>query len=1828
MPILNIPEHIDIDFTALTNEQRQTIKLIMEGDGLQNPLAIKIQECIDACNIEITAIENFNVNEVGITEQQKTDLLFLLGALIIAFEQLSIFTDRISGSSRETLTEFVERLQTAHTYTKIMNSITGKHEEKYTFLFDSIMNAGELCLDRTLKQLSCDETVGVKICGNLDDGSGIVGLAQHIINTPSDILSILNCLLPALIECTEALIEDDNYCQARKTIETYSFGGALSSSILDEPIQYEVIKQVVGSHQLKQSLLKLQEELVASDEATRVTSIFFKDFPYMPSVPEPEAVVNECDGECCEDEYIWTPVVYNCEKDIIFGPTGPPGPTPPQPPPGGPGPPGPSGGCECEPCPVQPCCIGHLGMFLGYMCYDQCLWYGGAWGVDAGDCSSTVCPDGSPPPCPPDACPPGKYPCACTQEEQDNAGPGECLYTVCCGHDECCVNGNCEISGCVDGHCTSESECCNEGCGCPPDTQCCLIGAGMDPGAIPLGVSGEPLFPCDNLADAAGIDRVNGNWQCCESCCIGPPAWHDDPDGGTNPVLRVTMSCCEDGICCPTPQCDGPDDPNQHCIETGAGGVCCPYGQQCCGGVGCCSEEELCCHDVLDDLCTHCIMLDGSGDEFGRVCPNCRDCCPEYTCDWTPESGCCPWSGACCSTGVCEDGMDVNVCCTCINPDTGEEEGGCCNPCAGLLGQPTCICRCPDGTCPEAPCGVCCGSDGFDEDGEPCEACVTSCDGYCCGPKDGCCGRDHSKPNEKCATGCPTDQYPDGVPTCCDGEPCLDWHCLDCSYDCCSLDPKAEEGLEMCCGGQCQSVDECGDGGCKCPCDSTNPNNPECCDADEIACCCSVCCDETNPLCGGGFWGSGCCDGECFDRTGIGYQQCCSDGSSVYDYECNGDLTCLPDCEDDTDRTCEGCVPYGPGGKLQYECKPWCGCQECCGGPVSGGSNNQCCCTEDSCDYPPCHCESMPIDFGDGEEMLYWCCSDGWSPPSCKNGFNFGCCHTDNACCLNCGEGHQGCDDCQICCPDGGGYYCKDVSCVDGYYEGCNGEDVPCGLIIHPDECTGPIILPLTAPQGQPRWRVNQDGSVSDMLGNPIYTKEEKDRVLQEYYKVFPRDEDKPYSGSVTPNLNSIYGHNEWIRNLNKFPNTPRWEVSHSWLEQWEKYIDAGGNSQKNVEMPSWPPPMNDTENKKTIKVDDLEKYWKNAGPTDQAFWYWVSVMNWFVGDIIEFKQSIFRLNPKEDGESPLYQLWNSAKQPDISQYLLSNFWLASNADINGVEFFAYGTKGLGIIRNPLKDIRSFSQEDKECDDCALGACCFGLNCVEGFTESQCQYVAGNFLGEFTKCEGENPCDAPSACCHTIHTGTDDEMITCTNTTTEGCESKNGIYYNGVACSELPYGGDGGCPIEYNNTLEKGTNIPDKYLWDLVVSGEKWPVIGIDGEVAQYVPLAKPMLIEPVTTKTNFRIINFIADEKIKTEERPPKAGGGWTPLSNNSKSKISITELITSDNIERAKNTKTEMIEGSVTTSVDINSLSKEKQVITFVSGSNIRLDTNRDSSIIRISVDDIKVQELLGVFSVTDSITNSPAHLKYDSSSSKWVTSMTEPDLGPTGPNPTYDYDPGCTSTHQIHGAVFSEGCLLYHYDPEGGTKDIKSTNNIMFDRFGGLLGYDMVLGFTADVELYSGFTSYNTSVSDNRIPAVYINDNIFEKPKFKNTSELASESYRDVDTPAGEPISSGGFSFGPYFGTTGGNIQYIEATGGGAGTVAIIFLNPPPSGVVGTMTLFITNGGLFDYSSDDLILNGLWPGGTSPTLQNDGIDIISVTTIDGGSNYYCFLNGENMS
>nr|MBC8555991.1 hypothetical protein [Candidatus Brocadiales bacterium] len=251
MPILNIPEHIEVEYDTISNEQRAALKLIMDGDGLYNPLAKKINECVDILNKEIELVEEISIIVNNITQQEKTDILYLMTSLIIAFEDLKIHTDKITGTSEDTLSEFFQRLSVAGKYTEIMKSITGKDEEKYSFIFASIMGAGDLCLDRISKRLTCPETSTVTVCGNINDSSGILGLAQQIKNRPSIISSVIYCLLPSLLQCIRDLTNEDDYCQARKIVESYSAGSRIAGDIVYDPIYHEVVRQVMGSHQLK-----------------------------------------------------------------------------------------------------------------------------------------------------------------------------------------------------------------------------------------------------------------------------------------------------------------------------------------------------------------------------------------------------------------------------------------------------------------------------------------------------------------------------------------------------------------------------------------------------------------------------------------------------------------------------------------------------------------------------------------------------------------------------------------------------------------------------------------------------------------------------------------------------------------------------------------------------------------------------------------------------------------------------------------------------------------------------------------------------------------------------------------------------------------------------------------------------------------------------------------------------------------------------------------------------------------------------------------------------------------------------------------------------------------------------------------------------------------------------------------------------------------------------------------------------------------------------------------------------------------------------------------
>ena len=84
--------------------------------------------------------------------------------------------------------------------------------------------------------------------------------------------------------------------------------------------------------------------------------------------------------------------------------------------------------------------------------------------------------------------------------------------------------------------------------------------------------------------------------------------------------------------------------------------------------------------------------------------------------------------------------------------------------------------------------------------------------------------------------------------------------------------------------------------------------------------------------------------------------------------------------------------------------------------------------------------------------------------------------------------------------------------------------------------------------------------------------------------------------------------------------------------------------------------------------------------------------------------------------------------------------------------------------------------------------------------------------------------------------------------------------------------------------------------------------------------------------------------------------------------------------------------------------------------------------------------------------------------------------------------------------------------------------------------------------------------------------------------------------------------------------GNVQTYTLSG----SQTLTFTNPPASGTAGSFTLIVTNG-----ASATLTWPGSvdWAGGTAPTLTASGIDILTFTTIDGGTIWYGFLAGADM-
>jgi hypothetical protein len=76
--------------------------------------------------------------------------------------------------------------------------------------------------------------------------------------------------------------------------------------------------------------------------------------------------------------------------------------------------------------------------------------------------------------------------------------------------------------------------------------------------------------------------------------------------------------------------------------------------------------------------------------------------------------------------------------------------------------------------------------------------------------------------------------------------------------------------------------------------------------------------------------------------------------------------------------------------------------------------------------------------------------------------------------------------------------------------------------------------------------------------------------------------------------------------------------------------------------------------------------------------------------------------------------------------------------------------------------------------------------------------------------------------------------------------------------------------------------------------------------------------------------------------------------------------------------------------------------------------------------------------------------------------------------------------------------------------------------------------------------------------------------------------------------------------------------------SGSVTVTFSNPPASGSAGSFTLILTNGGAYTITWPSAVD---WAAATAPTLTASGIDILTFTTIDGGTIWYGIVAGQAM-
>jgi len=137
---------------------------------------------------------------------------------------------------------------------------------------------------------------------------------------------------------------------------------------------------------------------------------------------------------------------------------------------------------------------------------------------------------------------------------------------------------------------------------------------------------------------------------------------------------------------------------------------------------------------------------------------------------------------------------------------------------------------------------------------------------------------------------------------------------------------------------------------------------------------------------------------------------------------------------------------------------------------------------------------------------------------------------------------------------------------------------------------------------------------------------------------------------------------------------------------------------------------------------------------------------------------------------------------------------------------------------------------------------------------------------------------------------------------------------------------------------------------------------------------------------------------------------------------------------------------------------------------------------------------------------------------------------------------------------------------------------------------------------IQAYDADTS-KTDVAETRSASINMADNVLQRPELKDYSETkVAMGANDVDLSAGNVFT-----------------KTIS------GATTLTFSNPPASGKAGAFTLILTNGGsatiTFPTSVD-------WAVATAPTLTAAGVDVLTFTTIDGGSTWYGIASGIGMA